>query len=61
MGPGEEPHVVKQGAGIRCRSMKSNPALENVKAQLVSPLGVDSDLLLYSLVLVMSKLASPGS
>jgi len=33
--------------------------LENVKAQLDSPLGIDSDLLLYSLVLVMSKLASP--
>jgi hypothetical protein len=37
----------------------TGPVLENVKAQLDSPLGVNSDLLLYSLVLVMSKLASP--
>jgi hypothetical protein len=37
----------------------TGPVLESVKAQLDSPVGANSDLLLYALVLVMSKLASP--
>jgi hypothetical protein len=37
----------------------TGPVLENVKAQLDSPMAVKSDLFLYSLVLVMSKLAAP--
>ncbi|MEA2923455.1 MAG: hypothetical protein QOD25_577 [Alphaproteobacteria bacterium] len=40
-------------------SSLTGPVLESVKAQLDSPLGVNCDMLLYSLVLVMSKLASP--
>jgi hypothetical protein len=39
----------------------TGPVLESVKAQLDAPVGANSDLLLYSLALVMSKLASPGS
>jgi hypothetical protein len=37
----------------------TGPVLESVKAQLDSPVAVKSDLFLYSLVLVMSKLAAP--
>ena len=37
----------------------TGPVLESVKAQLDSPAAVKSDLFLYSLVLVMSKLAAP--
>ncbi len=37
----------------------AGPVLESVKAQLDSPVAAKSDLFLYSLVLVMSKLASP--
>jgi hypothetical protein len=37
----------------------TGPVLESVKAQLDSPVAATSGLLLYSLVLVMSKLASP--
>ena len=37
----------------------TGPALESVKVQLDSPVAVKSDLFLYSLVLVMSKLAAP--
>jgi hypothetical protein len=37
----------------------TGPVLENVKSQLDSPAGAKSDLFLYSLVLVMSKLAAP--
>ena len=37
----------------------TGPVLESVKAQLDAPVGANSDLLLYSLALVMSKLASP--
>ena len=37
----------------------AGPALEGVKAQLDSPVAAKSDLFLYSLVLVMSKLAAP--
>jgi hypothetical protein len=37
----------------------AGPALESVKAQLDSPAAAKSDLFLYSLVLVMSKLAAP--
>ena len=37
----------------------TGPALESVKAQLDSPAAANSDLFLYSLVLVMSKLAAP--
>jgi hypothetical protein len=40
-------------------SSLTGPVLESVKAQLDSPAGANSDLFLYSLVLVMSKLASP--
>jgi len=37
----------------------TGPVLESVKAHLDSPMAVKSDLFLYSLVLVMSKLAAP--
>jgi len=37
----------------------TGPVLESVKVQLDSPVAVKSDLFLYSLVLVMSKLAAP--
>lgn len=37
----------------------TGPVLENVKAQVDTPVAAKSDLFLYSLVLVMSKLASP--
>ena len=37
----------------------TGPVLESVKVQLDSPMAVKSDLFLYSLVLVMSKLAAP--
>jgi hypothetical protein len=37
----------------------TGPVLESVKVQLDSPAAVKSDLFLYSLVLVMSKLAAP--
>jgi hypothetical protein len=37
----------------------AGPVLEGVKAQVDSPVAAKSDLFLYSLVLVMSKLASP--
>ena len=37
----------------------TGPVLESVKAQLDSPVAAKSDLFLYSLVLVMSKLAAP--
>ncbi|MEA3025883.1 MAG: hypothetical protein QOF91_1168 [Alphaproteobacteria bacterium] len=37
----------------------AGPVLESVKAQIDSPLGGESDMFVYSLVLVMSKLASP--
>jgi hypothetical protein len=37
----------------------TGPVLESVKAQIDSPVAGKSDLFLYSLVLVMSKLASP--
>ena len=37
----------------------AGPVLESVKAQLDAPVAAKSDLFLYSLVLVMSKLASP--
>jgi hypothetical protein len=37
----------------------TGPALESVKVQLDSPVAMKSDLFLYSLVLVMSKLAAP--
>ena len=37
----------------------TGPVLESVKAQLDAPSAVKSDLFLYSLVLVMSKLAAP--
>ncbi len=37
----------------------SGPVLESVKAQIDSPMAAKSDLFLYSLVLVMSKLAAP--
>ena len=37
----------------------AGPALESVKAQLDAPLAAKSELFLYSLILVMSKLASP--
>ena len=37
----------------------TGPVLESVKAQLDAPVAAKSDLFLYSLVLVMSKLASP--
>ena len=40
-------------------STLTGPVLESVKAQLESPVAGKSDLFLYSLVLVMSKLASP--
>jgi hypothetical protein len=40
-------------------SSLTGPVLESVKAQLDSPVGAKSDLFLYSLVLVMSRLASP--
>ena len=37
----------------------TGPVLESVKVQLDSPVAMKSDLFLYSLVLVMSKLAAP--
>ena len=37
----------------------AGPIMENVKAQIDSPVTADADQFLYSLVLVMSKLASP--
>ena len=40
-------------------SSLAGPVLESVKAQLDSPVAAKSDLFLYSLVLVMSKLAAP--
>jgi hypothetical protein len=37
----------------------SGPVLDSVKSQIDSPLGAKSDLFLYSLLLVMSRLAAP--